>query len=92
MTRFAVRDGPLLEQEIAAADDGELPIAEVWRLVGSRRAERRLPQPSYETVRRVVGRQRAWRARASSTAEVMVDVALGVRPPSALLDHLAGTD
>ena len=68
----------------------ERPIAETCRRVGGLAWKLGLVRPSYETIRRLVHAVRR-RLRYPSTAEVMLDVALRIRPPTALGDHIAGT-
>jgi hypothetical protein len=90
---FAPRLSRRLLEAIARLDDPRLPIAETCRRVGSRAHELGLPRPSYERVRVLVHAVRAARKRPRrqpSTASVLLDVALSVRPPLALLDHVAG--
>jgi len=43
---------------ISDLDDGMRPAAEIWRELGKIARRRRLQQPSYESVRRVVNEQR----------------------------------
>jgi hypothetical protein len=70
-------------------DDRTLPIAETCRRVG-REAERLgLPRPSYQRIRVLVHESRRLR-REPSTSAILVDVAFRVRPPDAIIDHLAG--
>ena len=47
-------------------DDGTEVIAVIWRELGRRARQRMLLQPSYESVRKIVHAQRAWRRLASS--------------------------
>jgi hypothetical protein len=72
-------------------DDGRLPIAELRRRVGTEAERLGLARPSYERVRILAHENRARRGRATTT-DVLLDVAMRVRPPEAILDHLAGTD
>lgn len=44
-------------------DDGREIIAAIWRELGHRARAQALLQPSYESVRRLVHAQRAWRRR-----------------------------
>jgi len=90
---FAPRLSPRLLEAIARHDDDSLPIAEICRRVGTEAARLGLFRPSYERVRSLVGElrcRRALKARRASTAEVLLDVWLRARPPTALLDHVAG--
>ena len=66
-----------------------MPIAEVNRRVGIGAARLGLPRPSYECVRAHVHEVRR-RRKLPSTAEVLTDVALRVRPVDAVLDHVSG--
>ena len=93
MLCFAPRISPRLLEAIARLDDPTLPIAEVCRRVGTESARLGLFRPSYERVRFLVGElryARALKARQPSTAEVLLDIALQLRPPMALLDHVSG--
>jgi len=61
--------------------------------VGSEAERLGLPRPSYERVRVLVHALRTARRKAQrrpSTASVLLDVAMRVRPAEALLDHIAG--
>jgi hypothetical protein len=93
MLRFAPRLSPRLLEAIARLDDPSLPIAEVCRRVGGEAAEVGLPRPSYERIRVLVHALRSARRhlhRRPSTASILLDVALRVRPPDAVLDHVSG--
>jgi hypothetical protein len=93
MLRFAPRISPRLIEAIVRFDDHRLPIAETNRRVGAEAERLRLPRPSYERVRVLVQLVRAARRRASrrpSTASLLLDVALRIRPPDVLLDRMAG--
>jgi hypothetical protein len=90
---FAPRLSPRLLEAIARLDDPRLPIAEVNRRVGAEAARLGLPRPSYQRVRVLVNTIRDARRRARrqpSTASVLLDVALRVRPPEAILEQMAG--
>jgi hypothetical protein len=92
VTTFAPRISPRLVEALVRLDDTRVPIAEVNRRVG-REAERLgLPRPSYQRVRELVHQSRRLRRVRPTTASVLVDVAFRVRPPTAILDHLAGID
>jgi hypothetical protein len=89
MTMAAPRIPQRLLDAIERLDDRRLPFAETTRRVGAEAARLGLPRPSYEQIR--VHAHRARRIRAQpSTAEVLLDVALRVRPPEELLTHLSG--
>jgi hypothetical protein len=66
------------------------PIAETNRRVGRVAEELGLRRPSYEQVRTIVRRARS-RGRQPTSADVLLDIAFRVRPPTALIEHLAGT-
>jgi len=87
----APRLSPRLLAALERIDDGRLPIAELRRRVGTEAELLGLARPSYERVRILAHENRARRARATTT-DVLLDVAMRVRPPEAILDHLAGTD
>lgn len=71
------------------ADDPRVPIAEVNRRVGREAQRLGYPKPSYQRVRELVHQSRIVRRR-PTTASVLLDVALRVRPPEALAQHLSG--
>jgi hypothetical protein len=86
---IAPRISPRLLEAIVRFDSTVIPIAETCRRVG-REAERLgLPRPSYQRVRVLVHESRSLR-RGPTTASILLDVALRVRPPEALVDHLSG--
>jgi hypothetical protein len=89
MARAATRITPVLYEALVRLDDPTVPIAETCRRVGARAEELAIPRPSYEHVRVLIKRERG-RARSPSTPSVLFDVAVRVRPPDALLDHLSG--
>jgi hypothetical protein len=49
-----------------------------------------LRRPSYEQVRTIVKAARS-RGRQPTSADVLLDIAFRSRPPTALVEHLAGT-
>ena len=59
--QFAPAIHPTLIRLIEDLDDGDEVIAAIWRELGHRARRRTLLQPSYESVRRLVHTQRAWR-------------------------------
>jgi hypothetical protein len=80
-----------LYQRIEKLDDRAVPIAETYRLLAAQAEEWGLVRPCYERVRTLVHQSRRWqRSSGPSTSTVLFDVAFRVRPPEALLDHLAG--
>ena len=58
---FAPAIHPTLIRAVDELDDGTEVIAAIWRELGRRARTQRLLQPSYESVRRLVHAQRAWR-------------------------------
>jgi hypothetical protein len=88
---FAPRISPRLKAEIERLAESSASAAEITRAVGDLAERLRLPRPSYEQVRKLA-RERKARPRAPSTAEVLMDVALRIRPPDAIVSHLAGSD
>jgi len=77
-------------EALVRLDDRLVPIAEINRRVG-REAERLgLRRPSYQRVRVLVHHSRRLRRSRPTTATVLVDVTLRVRPPEAIIDHLSG--
>jgi hypothetical protein len=89
VTAFAPRISPRLVEAIVRLDDARLPIAEVNRRVGEEAERLGLRRPSYQRVRELVHQSRSLRRRPTTTS-VLVVVALRVRPPTAIADHLAG--
>jgi len=59
--QFAPAIHPTLIRLVDDLDDGSEVIAAIWRELGYRARRQNLLQPSYESVRRVVHAQRAWR-------------------------------
>jgi hypothetical protein len=88
-----VRIAPRVDERLVAAvgryAEDKVPIAETCRRVGSLADHLGLTRPSYEEVRRLVHGLRKGK-RAPSTGDVLLDVAFRVRPPTAVLDHMAG--
>ena len=80
---------PGLLETLVRTDGPSVPIAETCRRIGSEAERIGLARPSYERVRLLVHESRRIR-RGPSTAKVLADVALRVRPPEAVLDHLSG--
>jgi hypothetical protein len=79
-----------LIEAIVRLSRSKLALAEINRQVGALAAEHGLPRPSYERVRLLVHDARE-RDLYPSAAEVLLDVALRLRPPTAIGDHLVGT-
>lgn len=65
---FAPTIHPTLIRLVDELDDGSEVIAAIWRELGHRARRQKLLQPSYESVRRLVHVQRAWRRLADSRA------------------------
>ena len=59
------------------------------RRLGAEASRLGLPRPSYQRVRELVHKLR-WMKRQLTTIGVLWDVAMRVRPPEALLDHVSG--
>lgn len=77
---------------IGLLDDGVMPIADVWRLAGDAAAALGVPQPSYQQVRLWVHELRGCAPTGptfGSTARVAAEVALRLKPPEALIEHMA---
>ncbi len=89
MPDCAPRIGRRLERELQKLDNGKRSFAEICRLAGEAAEGLGRPRPSYEQVRVLVHRSRTLR-RGPSTARVVSDVVLRVRPPVAVVDHLSG--
>jgi len=93
--RAAPRIPPELIDAIGCFDDGSLPIAELWRLSGVAAVRLGVPQPSYQQVRLWVHEIRGggWNGPTwGSAAKVAVEVALRLKPPEALVEHVAGDE
>ena len=92
MSSSAPRISPRLLREIENVDDGRIPIAEICRSIGTAADGLGIPRPSYEQVRVHVHAARRWRRLQPSSADLAIDVAFRVKPATAVLDRLAGTD
>ena len=88
---FAPRISPRLRARIEQLADTSSSAAEITRAVGELAGRLGLPRPSYEQVRKLAREHQA-RPRPPSTGEVLLDVALRIRPPDAIVSHLAGTE
>jgi len=86
LTRATPTSSARLYGEIERIDDGRMPIMEICRRVGAAAERRGLTRQSYEQVRAHVHAIR--RLRRVSRAEILVDVTLRTRPPSALHGEL----
>ena len=84
---------PRIRKELLEAvvrhDKRTHPIAETCRRVGRDADRLGLTRPSYQRIRELVHQSRRLR-RGPTTASVLADVAFRVRPPEAVVDHLAG--
>ena len=89
MLAFAPRISPRLLVALSWLDRRSLPIAEVNRRLGAEASRHGLPRPSYERVRVLVHQLRRLR-RQPTTAAVLWDITMRVRPPEAFLDHISG--
>jgi hypothetical protein len=91
MVTCAPRIPARLLAALARLDNPALPMAEVNRRLGAEAARLGLTRPSYERIRVLLNDARqARRRRGPTTAQVLVDIAFRLRPPEALLDHVAG--
>jgi hypothetical protein len=89
--KFAPRISPRVRSEIEQLAETQMSAAEITRAVGDRAELLGLRRPSYEQVRKLVVEHRS-RPRHPSTTDVLLDVAFRVRPPEAVIEHLAGLD
>jgi hypothetical protein len=89
MAFFAPRISGRLRDEIDRLASKPFRAAEICRAVGEIADEQGFRRPSYEQVRLLVGQARR-RPRRVSTGEVLLDVALRVRPPNAFVQHVSG--
>jgi hypothetical protein len=69
-------------------DDGELPVAELNRRLGSVAERLGLAQPSYQCVRLLVRDLRAGRGH-PGVGELLLDIALRTRSPDRILAELS---
>ena len=94
--QFAPAIHPTLIRLIDELDDGSEVIAAIWREVGHRARRQKLLQPSYESVRRLVHAQRAWRRLEACVRRAAILAAgflLNARHRTAiLLDAFEGAD
>src|SRR4051794_14649327 len=91
MTSFAPRISTRLLEALVRLDDPTLPIAEINRRLGAEATRLRLPRPSYQRIRVLLHQFRRLH-RSPSTTTVLIDVALRLRPPEALVQHLAASE
>jgi hypothetical protein len=90
MLAFAPRIPRQLLAALVRLDDRTLPIAEIYRRLGAEADRLRVTRPSYQRIRVLLHEARRLRRARPSTAAVLVDLAFRLRPPTAVLDHLAG--
>jgi hypothetical protein len=95
--QFAPAVHPTLIRLTDELDDGSEVIAAIWRELGHRARAVQLLQPSYETVRRRVHVQRAWRrlqdVRLKRAAILVAEFLLNTRNRRAiLLDAFDGAE
>ena len=90
---MSIASAPRIDSRLVAAverlDDRNVPIAETYRRVARVARELRLYRPSYEQVRRLVHLARRL-GRMPSAADVLLDVAFNLKPPTAIMDYLVG--
>jgi hypothetical protein len=94
---FAPAIHPTLIRLVDELDDGVEVIAAIWRELGRHARRQKLLQPSYESVRRLVHAQRAWRrleySRAKRAAILTAEFLWNTRDRRAiLLDAFDGRD
>ncbi len=89
MTTCAPRISERLLKALVRLDDRTVPIAETCRRLGDEADRARLTRPSYQRVRVLVHELRRVRPQ-PTTVSVLLDIAMRVRPPEALLDHVSG--
>ena len=87
---FAPRIPVRLREEIDSLAAQHLRPAEICRAIGEYAEEQGIRRPCYEQVRRLV-REARGRPGPSRPAKVLVDVALRVHDPDAVLQHVSGT-
>jgi hypothetical protein len=90
MAAAAPRIGATLLAAVERLDDESLPIAEVHRRVAALASHLGYARPSYEQTRVLVHEHRR-RGLAPTAGQVLLDVALKIRPPHDLLELLEAT-
>jgi hypothetical protein len=95
--QFSPTISPQVLAMIRNADDGTCAIAAVWRDAGRRARSRKLLQPSYESVRRIVHAQRRRAARPYSRlkrlAILAYELVFRTRDPQLIVfDLITGAD
>jgi hypothetical protein len=89
MPRSQAPLGPVLRRELLRLASKPISAAEITRTLGDLANRRGLPRPSYARVRELVAAERL-RIREPSWGAVLVDVALGNRPPWAIDEKATG--
>lgn len=91
MKRSAAHIPERLYRRLDKLDDRTVPIAETYRRLAAHAEQWGLVRPSYERIRTLVHQSRRWKqSRGPSTSTVLLDVTFRVRPPTAIVDYLAG--
>ena len=90
MPRAAPHVDARLVAGLARLDKPGRPIAETHRILGQLADELGLTRPSYEQARTIVHLLRN-RRRDPEVGQVLLDITMRVRPPTALLDVLTDT-
>ncbi len=88
--RAAARLSPELVRLLERLAREDLSVAEIHRRVGALALELGVTRPSYERSRQLVQELRL-EPLVPSWGEVLLDVDLRLRPPTAILDKAAGT-
>ena len=89
MARAAPRIDPRLVAALARLDRREQPIAETHRALGLVADWLEVARPSYQQIRVLVQEHRR-RPIYPGVGETLLEIALRVKPPGALLDVLTG--
>jgi hypothetical protein len=88
-----VAQAPRIDERLVGAlarlDDRSLPIAELNRRLGLVAESLGLKRPSYQQVRVILHELRS-RRRSPNFGKTLLDIAYRTRPPTALIDDLAG--
>ena len=88
MTVSAPRVDSRLVAALQRLDDGQLPVAELNRRLGTVAHALGLTQPSYQCVRLLVGKIRL-RNGQPGVGDLLLDIALRNKPPDAILAFLS---
>jgi hypothetical protein len=88
-----VAQAPRIDERLVGAlarvDDRSVPIAEINRRVGLVAEGLGLKRPSYQQVRVILHELRS-RRRSPNFGKTLLDISFRTRPPTALIDDLAG--